>query len=109
MGPSIRCQMQLANQTKSKNQPRHRKGTVRPEPITDIESVLEGGASVGEEIRQLRKASSLTLGQLAEASDLSKGYLSVVDLTYGLDNRRWTLHISAYGGGASPVRQRLPG
>ena len=71
--------MRLVNQSKSKIQPRHRKGTIRPEPIADIGSVLENDVSVGEEIRQLRKASSLTLGQLAEASNLSKGYLSQIE------------------------------
>lgn len=55
------------------------KGPVQFEPITNLQDVLNVDATVGQEIRQLRKASSVTLGQLAASATLSKGYLSQIE------------------------------
>ena len=55
------------------------RGPVKPEPIEDIENALEAGASVGQEIRFLRKASDVTLTQLSRATGLSQGYLSQIE------------------------------
>lgn len=55
------------------------RGAVVPEPIANIGEVLEGNASVGPEIKDLRRASNVTLSQLSEATDLSKGYLSQIE------------------------------
>lgn len=55
------------------------RGPAQPEPIEDISSVLETDQSVGREIKNLRKASGVTLTQLAEATGLSQGYLSQIE------------------------------
>lgn len=50
-----------------------------PEPISNIGDVLEPDPSVGQEIKDLRKASNVTLNKLSEATGLSKGYLSQIE------------------------------
>lgn len=56
-----------------------RRGRVKPEPIADIGSVLDVDAVVGQEIKDLRRASSVTLMQLSQATGLSQGYLSQIE------------------------------
>lgn len=55
------------------------RGDVQPEPISDIEHVLDADAAVGSEIKNLRKASDVTLLQLSQATGLSQGYLSQIE------------------------------
>ncbi len=55
------------------------RGPVAPEPINDISEVLDAEASVGQEIKDLRRASNVTLSALSEATGLSKGYLSQIE------------------------------
>lgn len=55
------------------------RGNVKPEPIKDLESVLDADATVGQEIKDLRKASGITLSQLSNATKLSQGYLSQIE------------------------------
>lgn len=55
------------------------RGPVQPEPIQDIGEVLDAGAAVGHEIKDLRRASNVTLSTLSEATGLSKGYLSQIE------------------------------
>ncbi|RKF17100.1 cupin domain-containing protein [Roseovarius spongiae] len=57
----------------------HLRGPVEDDPITDLGKVLDAGASVGKEIKDLRKASDVTLAQLSRATGLSQGYLSQVE------------------------------
>ena len=60
--------------------PNHHEGAVLSAPF-DIETLetsrLDPG--LGEEVRSLRKAKGLTLGQLARASGLSTGFLSQIE------------------------------
>lgn len=55
------------------------RGDVRSEPIDNIEKMINADASVGREVKDLRKASDVTLGQLAKATGLSQGYLSQIE------------------------------
>jgi transcriptional regulator with XRE-family HTH domain len=55
------------------------RGAIKPEPIADLSEVIEGSGDVGREIKLLRRASDVTLAQLAEATGLSQGYLSQVE------------------------------
>jgi transcriptional regulator with XRE-family HTH domain len=55
------------------------RGPVQPEPLPDIEDVLEPDARVGREIKLLRKASDVTLAQLSAATGLSQGHLSQIE------------------------------
>lgn len=55
------------------------RGPAKSEPIADLGSVLEHDEAVGREIKDLRKASDITLSQLSKATGLSQGYLSQVE------------------------------
>ncbi len=55
------------------------RGPTQPSPIKDLDGVLDSNLSVGEEIKELRRASDVTLAQLGEATGLSKGYLSQIE------------------------------
>ena len=55
------------------------RGPVKPEPIDDLGKVLDADATVGQEIKDLRKASNFTLSMLSEATGLSRGYLSQIE------------------------------
>ena len=55
------------------------RGQVLAEPIRDLAEVLDAGPVVGHEIRDLRRASNVTLSALSEATGLSKGYLSQIE------------------------------
>ncbi|MFD0986269.1 helix-turn-helix domain-containing protein [Methyloligella solikamskensis] len=55
------------------------RGPAQSEPIKDIGTVLENDQGVGREIKDLRKASDVTLSQLAKATGLSQGYLSQIE------------------------------
>lgn len=60
--------------------PNHHDGTVLSEPI-DIEALETSRMDprLGDEVRELRKAKGLTLGQLAQTSGLSIGFLSQIE------------------------------
>jgi transcriptional regulator with XRE-family HTH domain len=55
------------------------RGPIQAEPIQDLGEVLEAGALVGQEIKDLRRASNVTLSELSDATGLSKGYLSQIE------------------------------
>ena len=55
------------------------RGPIQSEPIQDLDDVLEAGALVGQEIKDLRRASNVTLSELSNATGLSKGYLSQIE------------------------------
>lgn len=55
------------------------RGPVLSEAIKDLDDVLGDNSSVGQEIKDLRKASEVTLSTLSEATGLSKGYLSQIE------------------------------
>lgn len=55
------------------------RGPVQRDETVDITEVLDAGPSVGKEIKDLRKASDVTLAQLSEATGLSQGYLSQIE------------------------------
>jgi transcriptional regulator with XRE-family HTH domain len=57
----------------------HLRGPVQLDESVDIAKVLDAGQSVGREIKDLRKASDVTLSQLAGATGLSQGYLSQIE------------------------------
>ena len=55
------------------------RGPVLSESIKNLDDVLGDNSSVGQEIKDLRKASEVTLSTLSEATGLSKGYLSQIE------------------------------
>jgi transcriptional regulator with XRE-family HTH domain len=55
------------------------RGPVLSDAIKDLGEVLDSKTSVGQEIKDLRKASDVTLSTLSEATGLSKGYLSQIE------------------------------
>jgi transcriptional regulator with XRE-family HTH domain len=63
----------------------HFRGRLRPPPVDQAQPAFPGPADnapvrhLGREIRGLRKARSLTLAAVAQASDLSVGYLSLLE------------------------------
>lgn len=67
------------NNTKRLPRTTRLRGPIKPEPITDLGEVLKTNKGIGEEIKQLRKASAVTLAQLSDATSLSQGYLSQVE------------------------------
>lgn len=55
------------------------RGPAKVEPATTLETILDDQSKVGREIKDLRKASVMTLAELSQATGLSQGYLSQVE------------------------------